>query len=479
MASQRGEIGDQNGFKNHQVAVVVIPLPAQGHLNPILHLSHHIASCQIPVHFVGSASHNRQAKLRAYGSDQPNNSTNNIIFHDLIQFLPLSFPPTPTNASTNFPAHLQLLFQALSYLLRHPVSQLLRALSTKYRRIVIVHDSLMASVVQDVKSIPNAESYTFHTSSSFAIFFTIWESLVEKPFDLGPNIPKNVPSFQGWACPEFDKFLASQYKLMSLSSGRLYNTCRPLEGKFIDLLTKLPVNENKKLFAIGPIISPLKKTSSKTRHWCLDWLDKKEKDSVIYVSFGTTISMKDEQIRELAIGLEKSEQNFIWVLREADKVNIFEEETGRGHGILPEGFENRVRNRGIVVRDWAPQVEILGHPATGGFVSHCGWNSCIESISMGVPIAAWPMHSDQPKNSLLITQVLRVGLVVKDWEKHEQNGVVKASVVAKGVRRLMGSSQGKEIRKRAVDLGVAVRASLAKGGSSSLELDSFVAHITR
>lgn len=343
----------------------------------------------------------------------------------------------------------------------------------------------MASVVQDVESIPNAESYTFHTSSAFTIFFTIWESLVEKPFDLGPNIPKNVPSYKGWACPEFDKFVAKQYKLMSLSSGRLYNTCKALEGKYMDLLTKLPVNENKKLYAIGPI-TPFKttsKTSSKRRHWCLHWLDEQEKDSVIYVSFGTTISMKDEQIRELAIGLEKSEQKFIWVLREADKVNIFEEENeggiGRGHDQLPEGFEDRVRNRGIVVRDWAPQTEILGHPATGGFVSHCGWNSCIESMTVGVPIAAWPMHSDQPKNSFLITEVLRVGLVVRDWANHKHDRLVESSVVENAVRKLMDSSQGKEIRKTAAELGFAVRASTAKGGTSSLELDSFVAYITR
>ncbi|KAJ8440470.1 hypothetical protein Cgig2_013629 [Carnegiea gigantea] len=471
MACQGSENGDQNGFKNQQVVVVVIPLPAQGHITPILHRSHHIASYQILVHFVGSATHNRQAKVRMHGLDQPNST--NIIFHDLIQLLPLSFPPpTPNGMSTNFPMHLQCLFQALSHLLRHPVSQLLRALSAKFRRVVIVHDSLMASVVQDVESIPNAESYTFHTSSAFTIFFTIWESLVEKPFDLGPNIPKNVSLYKGWACLEFDKFVAKKYKLMSLSSGRLYKTCKALEGKYMDLLTKLPVNENKKLYAIGPI-TPLKKTSktrSKTRHWCLDWRDEQEKDSVIYVSFGTTISMNDEQIRELAIGLEKSEQKFIWVLREADKVNIFEEENEggirRGRDQLPQGFEDRVRNRRIVVRDWAPQTEILGYPAT-------------ESMAMGVPIAAWPMHSDQPKNSFLITDVPRVGLVVKDWANHEHDQVVKSSVVENTVRKLMGSSQGKEIRKRAAELGVAVIASTAKGGTSSLELDSFVAYITR
>ena len=72
--------------------------------------------------------------------------------------------------------------------------------------------------------------------------------------------------------------------------------------------------------------------------------------------------------------------------------------------------EERTKGKGMVVREWVPQVKILGHPSTGGFMSHCGWNSCVESISMGVPIAAWPMHADQPFNAVLITKVLKVGV---------------------------------------------------------------------
>ncbi|KAK9057722.1 hypothetical protein SSX86_022558 [Deinandra increscens subsp. villosa] len=131
------------------------------------------------------------------------------------------------------------------------------------------------------------------------------------------------------------------------------------------------------------------------RHKSLEWLDKQAQDSVIYVAFGSTTSFSDEQIQELAIGLENSGQKFIWVLRDADKGDIFK---GEGRNIeLPKGFEERLGGKGLVVREWAPQLELLAHIATGGFMSHCGWNSSIESISMGVPIAAWPMHSEQPK----------------------------------------------------------------------------------
>ena len=96
---------------------------------------------------------------------------------------------------------------------------------------------------------------------------------------------------------------------------------------------------------------------------------------------------------------------------------------------------------------------------------------------MGVPILTWPMHSDQPRNSVLVTKMLKIGLVLKDWGRRDE--LVTSSMVEEVVKRLMGSVEGEEIRRRAAELGGAVRQSVAKGGVSRLELDSFVAHITR
>uniref|UniRef100_M1DFL2 Glucosyltransferase n=1 Tax=Solanum tuberosum TaxID=4113 RepID=M1DFL2_SOLTU len=175
------------------------------------------------------------------------------------------------------------------------------------------------------------------------------------------------------------------------------------------------------------------------------------------------------------MGLEQSKQKFIWVLRDADRGDIFKGEDRRVE--LPEGFEERLKDVGLVVREWAPQPEILAHSSTGGFMSHCGWNSCIESITMGVPIAAWPMHSDQPRNGFLVTEVLKIGLIVREWEKREE--LVNASTIENVVRKLMASEEGNVIRKRAEELGEAVRQSTEKGGTSRIELDSFIAHITR
>ncbi|KAK2992842.1 hypothetical protein RJ640_019324 [Escallonia rubra] len=201
----------------------------------------------------------------------------------------------------------------------------------------------------------------------------------------------------------------------------------------------------------------------------------KEGDEIRKRAKDLGIAITDEQIKELAVGLEKSGQKVIWVLRDADKGDVFQGEVRRAE--LPKGYEERIEGKGMVFRDWAPQMEILGHPSTGGFMSHCGWNSCMESITMGVPIAAWPMHSDQPRNTVLIAKVLKIGLVMRDWTR--RNETVMSSTVEDVVRRLMASEEGDEIRKRAVELGGAVRRSVDEGGITRMELDSFLSHISR
>ncbi|XP_028125772.1 zeatin O-glucosyltransferase-like [Camellia sinensis] len=169
--------------------------------------------------------------------------------------------------------------------------------------------------------------------------------------------------------------------------------------------------------AIGPF-NLHDSLNSKGQHKCLEWLDKQAPNSVLCVSFGLTTSMTDEQIEELAIGLEQSEQKFIWVFRHADEGSIFSEDVKRGE--LPEGYEKRMKEARMVVRDWAPQLQILGHPSTGGFMSHCGWNSCLDSISMGVPIATWPMNFDQPINAFLVTNILKVSIPVNQWAQQKE-----------------------------------------------------------
>ncbi|KAG5052311.1 hypothetical protein AAZX31_02G175500 [Glycine max] len=453
-----------NGKTLHQTQVVLIPFPAQGHLNQLLHLSRHILSHNIPVHYVGTATHIRQATVRDH------NSISNIHFHHFEVPPFVSPPPNPNNPETDFPCHLLPSFEASSHL-REPVRNLLQSLSSQAKRVIVIHDSLMASVAQDATNMPNVENYTFHSTCAFTTFVYYWE-VMGRPSVEGFQVSE-IPSLEGCFPPQFIDFITAQYEFHQFNDGNIYNTSRAIEGPYIEFLER--IGGSKKICALGPF-NPLaiEKKDSKTRHTCLEWLHKQEPNSVMYVSFGTTTSLTVEQIEEIATGLEQSKQKFIWVLRDADKGDIFD-----GNGTkwyeLPNGFEERVKGIGLIVRDWAPQLEILSHTSTGGFMSHCGWNSCLESITMGVPILAWPVHSDQPRNSVLITEVLKVGLVVKDWA--QRNVLVSASVVENAVRRLMKTKEGDDMRDRAVRLKNAIHRSKDEGGVSRMEMSSFIDHI--
>ncbi|TYK29755.1 zeatin O-glucosyltransferase-like [Cucumis melo var. makuwa] len=411
MSNQNYVISENAGKNTHHlpVMVVMVPLPAQGHLNQLLHLSRLLSAFNIPVHFVGTATHNRQAQHRV-GAEISNHL---IQFHDFD--IPIFPSPSPNpNTTHKFPSHLIPLMTAAAVHLRRPLAAFLSSLSSKAKRLIVIHDSLMSSVVQVVDTIVNVESYNFHSVSAFA---------------------------------------ATLHCLERKGIGGGDDNCES---------TKFYKEHNGE--------------RSSSKHSCMSWLDQQEPRSVMYISFGTTTTVEDKQIKEIAIGLARSHQKFIWVIRDADKGDIFHDDNDKKPK-LPEGYNDLIGDRGLVIREWAPQLEILSHWATGGFMTHCGWNSCMESMTMGVPMAAWPMHSDQPRNTVLVTAILRVGVVVKDWDQGEE--VVSALTVEEAVKRLIVSEEGAEIRMNAMRVGEAVRRSIEDGGDSRKELEAFVNHITR
>ncbi|KAK9057721.1 hypothetical protein SSX86_022557 [Deinandra increscens subsp. villosa] len=460
----------------NDIVVVVVPFVAQGHLNQLLHLSRLLSAYNLPVHIAGTATHNRQAKLRIHGWNHI--SDPNIHFHEFETPQFESPPPNP-NSSTKFPTHLIPSFKASSHL-REPFAKLLEGVSNSAKRVVVIHDYLMSMVVQDVVSFSNVESYVFHCASAFTTYSYLWEEKGRPCLDDVESYTSltKVPILHDLIPPEFFEFIYSHMDCQKFNSGNIHDTCKVFDGKFIDYLSKEGLCGSTKQWALGPF-NPVSISNNEDagykRHKSLEWLDKQAQDSVIYVAFGSTTSFSDEQIQELAIGLENSGQKFIWVLRDADKGDIFKGES-RNIG-LPKGFEERLEGKGLVVTEWAPQLELLAHIATGGFMSHCGWNSSMESISMGVPIAAWPMHSDQPRNATLITDVLKIGVNVGDWGRGGE--VVTSSVIESAIRKLMDSDEGNEMRKRAKKIGEDVRESVEEGGATRVEIKAFVDHITR
>ncbi|PON81188.1 UDP-glucuronosyl/UDP-glucosyltransferase [Trema orientale] len=462
---------NQCSSSSSSVVVVMVPYVAQSHMNLLLQFSNVVSSYDIPVHYAGSALNNSHVKSRA---SNPLHDLAKIHFHDFqIPFSPdISPSNTTTSSSKTTNSELQVRRTEGTKHLREPVAALLRSLSQTARRLVVVYDSFMASVVQDVVSLPNAEAYSFLSISVIAGLAFTSEALEQKDNNIIPT--KDLPSM-GSCFPSavVGNFVASQLRLSHFKAGELHNSCRAIEGSFID-----QISSKRKMWAVGPLhqMTTYKELVKDQDKWLFEWLDQQEPNSVLYISFGTIFTPSDEDIKEIALGLEQSGVKFVWVLRgHADILNSLSNEEGRGPQ-LPDGFEERMRGMGLVVREWVPQVKILEHPSTGGFMSHCGWNSCMESISMGVPIAAWPLQVDQPVNALLITEVLKVGVAIREWRQRDE--LVTSSMINRAVRKLM-VLEGEEMRKRVVEIGERVKRSAAEGGDCRLEWDSFIAHITR
>ena len=241
------------------------------------------------------------------------------------------------------------------------------------------------------------------------------------------------------------------------SDGILVNSWEDLEPTTLNALRdKLPV------YPIGP----LTRSSGRSKCELLDWLDLQPTGSVMYVSFGSGGTLSAQQLTEMAWGLELSKHRFLWVVRppqENDSGGAYFTLGKGGDDVsryLPEVFLRRIRDIGVVVPHWAPQMEILRHPSVGGFLSHCGWNSTLESISNGVPMLAWPLYAEQKMNATLVTDEL--GIAVKP-EVSPSKRVVRREEIEKMVKRVMEDG---EMRNRVKELKKSGERALTEGGSS-------------
>ncbi|KAJ4889007.1 UDP-glycosyltransferase 72D1 [Raphanus sativus] len=256
-----------------------------------------------------------------------------------------------------------------------------------------------------------------------------------------------------------------------MSDGILVNTWEELEGKTLPALRedgelsrvmKVPV------YAIGPIVRSNELT--KRPNSIFEWLDKQQERSVLYVCLGSGGTLSLKQTTELACGLELSGQSFLWVLR---RPTSYLGESSTDDDLvsagLPEGFLDRTRGMGLVVTEWAPQVEILSHGSIGGFLSHCGWSSVLESLTKGVPIVAWPLYAEQWMNATLLTE--EIGVAVRTSELPSK-GVIGREEVASLVRKIMAGEgeEGRKIRAKAEEVRVSSERVWTQGGSSYYSL---------
>ncbi|XP_062028571.1 hydroquinone glucosyltransferase-like [Rosa rugosa] len=206
------------------------------------------------------------------------------------------------------------------------------------------------------------------------------------------------------------------------------------------------------VYPVGPVTRTGSADELGGENKCLSWLDRQLKGSVLFVSFGSGGTLTTEQMNELALGHEMSRVKFLWVSRSPNEKQNATFFGARGSNdplsFLPEGFLERTKDVGLVVTCWAPQVQILSHRLTGGFLTHCGWNSTLESIVHGVPLIAWPLYAEQKMNAVLLAEDLKVAWRVKVNEK----GIVQCQEISKYAEGLIEGDEGRVLKKKMMEL---------------------------
>ncbi|KAH7850587.1 hypothetical protein Vadar_000240 [Vaccinium darrowii] len=288
----------------------------------------------------------------------------------------------------------------------------------------------------------------------FAVTDFPWIKLTRNDFEE----PFNLREPKG---PHMD-FVMEQIDATSRSYGLLTNSFYELEALYVNYCNR---ESQPKSWCIGPLcLAEVTKTEPcpyQKSNW-LQWLDQKlaEGSSVLYVAFGSQAEISSSQLREIAVGLEESKVNFLWVTRKSESE-------------LGNGFKESVKERGLVVREWVDQMAILRHESVQGFLSHCGWNSVLESVCAKVPILAWPMMAEQHLNARMVVEEIKVGLRV-ETSNGSVRGFVKSEGLKKTARELMEGEMGIEVRKNVKEFGEAAKKAVEEGGSSWHTLNKLI-----
>ncbi|XP_078179459.1 scopoletin glucosyltransferase-like [Carex rostrata] len=257
----------------------------------------------------------------------------------------------------------------------------------------------------------------------------------------------------------------------AISYGEIINSFLELEADYAAHWREVV---GRKAWLIGPVVLCNEELIEKSNRGgntsigteeLLHWLDSKRSGSVVYICFGTLAHISLEQFMNIAIALEESDRDFIWVVKSSNL---------KGYNDWLDGFEQKTHKekRSIIIKGWAPQLLILNHSAVGAFLTHCGWNSTLEAITAGVPMITWPMGAEQFFNEKLIVEMLQVGAAigVKDSQQLIETETIKnviESVVGAGV-------ESEATRKRAKELKERAKAAVQEGGSSYSDLDNLI-----
>ncbi|KAL1812002.1 hypothetical protein ACET3Z_022067 [Daucus carota] len=466
--------------------IFFFPVMAHGHMIPVLDMAKLFA-------FRGVHSTIITTPLNAHAFAKGVEKTNDLGFHMSLEILKFpkveGLPEDCENADQIADSALLPAFFAATRMLRDQLEQVLEA----RRPNCLVCDMFFPWAV-DLAAGLNIPTLVFHGSGFFAS--CAGEQMrLQRPYKglkndsdefVLPNLPHKVKFCLSEIPPHerteensvFAKTLIEAKECELRSLGVVVNSFYELEPDYADHYRNVL---KRKAWHIGPVSLCNRSFEEKAQRGkqaaisedeCLKWLDSKSVNSVVYVCFGSISKFPSKQLHEIAVGLEASEQQFVWVVRRTGDEEI--------EDWMPEGFEERTKGRGLMIRGWAPQVMILDHEAVGGFVTHCGWNSTLEGIAAGVPMVTWPSFAEQFYNEKLITDVLRIGVAVgaKEWVVGTGGGNVKRDAVEMAVRSIIVGEEAEERRNRCKGLKEMARKAIEEGGSSHSDLSALIQELS-
>ncbi|KAI3457640.1 hypothetical protein Pfo_014305 [Paulownia fortunei] len=471
--------------------LVFIPSPGRGHLVATLEMAKLLVDrderLSITVLVIKPFFDSRSSAY-SYSHQQSPESNSSIRFVDIPQVESLSMS---TNSPVSF--HSQFI-ESHKDPVRNEVTKIVTDFGPNCRLAGFVVDMFCTAMI-DVANGFGVPTYVFFTSgaSTLGLMFhfqglrdyqnqdvTEYEDSSDEIFIPSYKIPvpaKLLPAVMFHKDGGSPMFL-NHAKRFRETKGIMVNTFLELEFqamKFLSEDEKIPP-----VYPIGPILHEDGKNDRNPKYdEITKWLDEQPDSSVVFLCFGSKGCFDEIQVKEIAVALERSGHRFLWSLRKPPGEHKFETpgEYENTEEVLPEGFLQSTAGIGKVI-GWAPQVAVLSHPAVGGFVSHCGWNSTLESVWCGVPMAAWPLYAEQQVNAFQLVKDLGVAVEIKmDYRKSVTGNdmIVEAEEIENGIRRLMEPQS--DIRVNIEAMKVKSRMALVENGSSFDFIGRFIDNV--
>ncbi|KDP28511.1 hypothetical protein JCGZ_14282 [Jatropha curcas] len=450
--------------------IAILPSPGMGHLIPLVEFAKRLAF-----------QHNISVKF-IVPTDGPPSKAQKSVLDSLPSTISYTFLPPVSFSDLPSDAKIETLISLTVTRSFPSLREELKSLVSTTRLAALVVD-LFGTDAFDVAREFNVSPYIFYPSTAMALslFFTLpkldettsceYRELKE-PVKIPGCIPIHGKDLLDPVQDRKDdayKWVLHHAKRYRQAEGIMLNSFMEMEGGAIKALQEEEPGKPP-VYPIGPLVNMDSKSKPEEAE-ILKWLDDQPHGSVLYVSFGSGGSLSYNQITELALGLEMSDQRFLWVVRSpndgvANATYFSVQSQNDPFDFLPKGFLDRTKGRGLVVSSWAPQAKVLSHGATGGFLTHCGWNSTLESVVNGVPLIAWPLYAEQKMNAVMLTEDIKVALRPKPSE----NGLIVREEIANTIRSLMEGEEGKKVRNRMKNLKDAASDVLSENGSSTKAL---------